>query len=199
MLQQTVYLIRHAESTMSGRYCGSINAPLSLQGLRQVKKLSSFFNNISVDLCFFSDLKRARQTSQSVKAALAVPARPMREICFGEWEGRKYDAIASRWPKLYDRWLRAPQKIQIPAGEPFDNFFDRVGFFASCLKKISAPTVAVVAHGGSLSVLNMILLGRPLGEFWKWVPSLSSISILKRNLDGASSKFKLIRPHFCPR
>ena len=200
---QTLYLVRHAESALSGKYCGSTDAPLSIKGFKQAKKVAQVFNRIPLDICYFSDLKRARQTIQyfnpktsSVKTSY-LKSRELREIHFGDWEAYSFAQVSSQWPELYRRWLKSPATAQIPSGESFPAFLSRVKAFSEKLAKNSAKHVAVVAHAGSLSALTMLLLKKPLTQFWKWIPPNASISTLKRALNGKASKFKMVRMKDC--
>jgi len=198
-MKQTLYLVRHAQSTMSGKYCGSIDAPLSKKGLWQAKKVAQFFNPLPIDSCYFSDLLRARQTIQYFKSKKTsyLQSRELREIHFGDWESLSYDQAASQWPELYPQWLKSPTTVQIPSGESFSSILSRVKTFSKKLTKDTAKHVAIVAHAGSLSVLTMILLGKPLTQFWKWTSPNASISILSRNLNGKASAFKIVRMKDC--
>lgn len=201
---QTLYLVRHAESTISGKYCGSTDAPLSRNGFKQAKKVAQVFNRIPIDACYYSDLKRARQTLQyfnhknsSVKTAY-LKTRQLREINFGDWEAASCDEVSSQWPELYNQWLKSPATVNIPSGESFSAFLARINVFsAKHLFKNTAKNIVVVAHGGSLSVLTMALLKKPLTQFWKWIPPAASISTLKRALNGKITSFKIVRMKNC--
>lgn len=196
MLSQTIYLVRHAESTLKGRYCGSTDAGLSKTGIQQAKKLGKFFHSIPLDLCIHSDLKRTRQTAEPIYAKKSIPVREspaIRELHFGKWERLKFSSIERRWPEIYSRWMRAPHAVQIPDGESFSQLCERINRFVQELKGCSERNAVIVAHGGSLSVLTMQLLKKPLSQFWQWLPPNASISILKRNLNHSSSEFKAIR------
>jgi len=196
MIFQTLYLVRHAESTMSGRYCGSTNARLNIHGITQAKSLSKFFASIPLDACFHSGLKRTKQTAEHicVKKEMTVRESPnLREIYFGKWERRRFDYVERYWPRIYSQWIHSPNKVQIPSGESFSRFRERVQTFADELIRTTERNSVVVAHGGSLSVLMMALLKKPLNQFWKWIPSPASISVLRRELNHGISDFNVIR------
>lgn len=203
MNYQTLYLVRHAESALSGKYCGSTDAPLSEKGLKQAKMVAQVFNRTPLDACYVSDLQRARQTIQHFNHKTSsgktkyLTSRKLREINFGDWEAAAYDQVSAGWPELYRRWLKSPTAVQIPSGESFSAFSARVKGFSQDLTKNIGKNVAIVAHAGSLSVLTMVLLKKPLTQFWKWVPPPASISILKRALNGKAAPFKIVRMKDC--
>lgn len=183
MHNQTIYLIRHAESTMSGRYCGTTNARLSSRGLRQAHSLKKHFSSIPLEICCSSPLLRARQTAEMICKSKDLPMfniSALSEIHFGKWERRKYTSVASQWQKIYDQWLKDPVQVDIPSGEKFYDFSSRIQFFVLELKKLQRRKIAIVAHAGSLSVLAMILLNKPLDQFWQWIPSVASVTVLQR-------------------
>ena len=191
---QTFYLIRHAESAMSGRYCGSTDAALSRKGRLQAARIAGRLADIPLKTSCFSDLKRAKQTASYFHAGKKlelIPSKQLREIHFGKWEGNDYASVASRWPALYSRWIESPMTVRIPSGETFAHFAARVADFSAGLKRLDRGHVAITGHGGSLAVLHMILLRRPFDEFWKWVPPVASISVLKKK----KSRFELVRLH----
>ncbi|OGR51836.1 MAG: hypothetical protein A3I11_08000 [Elusimicrobia bacterium RIFCSPLOWO2_02_FULL_39_32] len=192
---QTIYLIRHAESAMAGCYCGSIDAPLSKKGERQAKKVGEFFKTIPLEVCYFSDLKRTSQTCQEIKehkngSTLFIKTPALREISFGAWEGHTFQEISKEWPKLYKNWIQSPQTTQIPKGEPFPKFEKRIKIFSKILQKNSSKEIAIVAHGGTLALLTILLLKKSMKEFWKWAPECASITILEKNLKDKNNKFK---------
>lgn len=192
---QTIYLVRHAESTMKGRYCGSRNASLSRRGMKQAKKVGEFFHSLPIDVCSYSDMKRTQQTSSYLRreGIVFIKSPQIREIDFGDWEGCKFSTVTSRWPKIYKQWIRSPTRVDIPSGERFTDFCRRIKSFSKKLCKSKAKNIVVVAHGGSLAVLIMILLKKPTAQFWKWVVPLASISIFKRSFRGKLMKFKRVR------
>ena len=192
---QTVYLIRHAESTMSGRYCGSTNAALSKIGIQQAKRIGSFFRLHPLEICYLSDLKRAQQTAKFIfrnRSVAFQKYRHLREIHFGDWEACDYKSVSLRWPEVYPAWIKSPVTIDIPSGEPFKIFIERINKFATLLIQSQEKNVAVVAHAGSLSVLTMILLKKPMKQFWKWIPPVGSISTLRRDLSKNAAGFRLV-------
>ncbi len=191
---QTLYLIRHAETTYDGKYIGTTNCPLSRKGLKQAHRLGKRFQSVDIDYCFVSPLKRARQTAGFILGKRTVPRlhHPLlREIDFGLWEGHVYRAAHRKWPRVFTHWDKSPHKVHFPRGESFGGFWKRVNRFSRSLMKRKEDTVAVISHGGTTAALLMSLLDRPLKEFWKWTPPLASVAVLTRNLNGTESAFVL--------
>src|SRR5207249_365456 len=76
-----------------------------------------------------SDLKRAAQTAQAIASSLdlRVQLRPsLREIYFGDWEGRSWNEIEAADPAVASSWLKGYPHNTPPGGETFHDFEQRV-------------------------------------------------------------------------
>ena len=84
----------------------------------------------------------------------------LRELDFGELEGRTYEEIAANKPALWRTWMETPTAVSFPGGESYAHLRARL---AKALEEIraehSGSVVAVVAHGG----VNRALLAPALG------------------------------------
>lgn len=193
---QKIYLVRHAETVLDGHYCGAMDVCLSKHGDVQARKLGAYFESIPIDICFASPLLRTRQTAAHICTGKKLEPQfldSIREIDFGEWEGKKFDEVQRRDPAIYKQWLENPFETKIPKGEPFNEFSKRVGAFALQIKKNRFSDILVVSHGGALSMLLIHLLDMKSGEFWNWAPSLASITELRRSFNGTASAYQLVR------
>ena len=103
-----------------------------------------------------SPLLRARLLAE----ALGTPTldERLKEIHFGDWEGRSFESIGS----AIDDWAADPLGFRAPGGESAHEMSARVLHWLSALQ-LSAPTepVVVVAHGGPLRAIAGHLLGLP--------------------------------------
>jgi broad specificity phosphatase PhoE len=86
----------------------------------------------------------------------------LRELDFGELEGRTYDEIARERPELYRRWMEQPTRVRFPGGECFDDLRARA---CAALGEIraahSGAVIAVVTHGGVVRAALADALGLP--------------------------------------
>ena len=102
----------------------------------------------------------------------------MREMHFGILEGLTHDEILKKYPEVYSRWLKNPYSVTIPGGESMPGFKKRI---IKALKKIIAgykdKTVAVVCHGGAISVFITHILKTK--DFWRNIPGSASLSIIE--------------------
>ncbi|HJU48298.1 MAG TPA: histidine phosphatase family protein, partial [Gaiellaceae bacterium] len=96
--------------------------------------------------------RRALETAAAIAAprGLAVEAiDDLRELDFGELEGRTYEEIAATQPELYARWMETPTQVRFPGGESFEGLRARViGAVEDLRERHAAGTVLAVTHGG---------------------------------------------------
>lgn len=107
-----------------------------------------------------SPLVRARLLAE----ALGTPALDARlkEIHFGDWEGRSFAAIG---PAI-DAWAADPLGFRAPGGESAREMAARALHWLGELQQAApAQPVVVVAHGGPLRAIAGHLLGLP-AERW---------------------------------
>jgi alpha-ribazole phosphatase len=154
-------MIRHTQPqrSMSGRCYGSLDVALSSSGIDDARNIAESLRGIGFAAIYSSPLTRARDTA----APLARAARRellvdqgLREISFGDFEGRSYEEIEQRYPDLFAAWMESPTKIRFPSGESFEDVKLRAwASVNSIVERHSGDVVAIVTHGG---VLRSILV-----------------------------------------
>lgn len=156
-----IFLIRHAEPAITGVILGATDAPLSVRGHERARAMASGFADLpSVKAVYASPLRRSLQTA----AYLLQPWHPfaaldgLREISYGPWDGLTWEEIEAGDPGLADRKVADWLGVEVPGGEPWDDFKERV---ASALAGILAGPLpaAVVAHQGVNAHLSRLLGG----------------------------------------
>ncbi len=107
-----------------------------------------------------SPLARARLLAEALGTPHLDPR--LKEISFGDWEGRRFDDIGT----AIDHWASDPLGFSAPGGESARDMAARVLHWFDDLRASVPPApVVVVAHGGPLRVLAGHLLGLP-AERW---------------------------------
>lgn len=176
-----IILIRHGQTdwNFKKRYSGFIDIGLNKKGRIQAGKLYERLKKENIHMVYASDRKRAIQTAKIVfKGAKIEKVPDLREIHFGVFEGLTYKKIMKKHPVIYAKWFADPFGITIPKGENLKGFEKRI---IKALKKIISlnknKTVAIVTHGGAISVfINNVLKSR---EFWKQIPNPASLSVIE--------------------
>ena len=137
-------LVRHAEPVEDarGRCYGSLDVGLSPAGLRDAEGLAS----LVCDVVYSSPRIRAIDTARAIATDVQIDD-DLRELDFGELEGRTYDEIAASEPELYRAWMERPTTVTFPAGESFAILKKRA---LAALDRIRAAhdCAVVVTHGG---------------------------------------------------
>ena len=181
-------LVRHGESTWNtlglaqGR--GDL-AELTGRGLRQAAETAARFSGHPVRALYASDLRRALQTAAAFAGVLGLPVFAdgrLRERSLGVLEGTPAVAIDPALTGLADGRVTDPDAS--PAGgESVRDLYQRAAGFAEELAAVhtedgdQAGDVVVVAHGGTLRVLEAYLTGVPV-EQMAW-PPLENARVLR--------------------
>ncbi|MCA0401769.1 MAG: histidine phosphatase family protein [Proteobacteria bacterium] len=170
---QRLYFIRHGETDWNrdGRLQGHIDIPLNTAGKRQAKAaglhLDRLLGATSQALPFYvSPLGRTRETAEIVRETLHAPlgaveedAR-LKEINFGQWEGKTWPEIRSRDPagvrgRDKDRWNFVPTD-----GESYAMVETRLSAWLATVQQ----DAIVVSHTGVCRVLMAIFGVKPPAE-----------------------------------
>ena len=119
----TLFLVRHGETSFNHRgiYQGHQDIPLNDRGRQQARLVGEKLKEARCHFLWSSDLSRARETAQIIGqiADLAVHEdRRLREIAFGQWEGRSPQEIREIWPEELTKWRTEPETAHVPGGDP---------------------------------------------------------------------------------
>ena len=165
-----LYLIRHGEAQGSeGRAVGHLDLPLSDLGTRNMEALAASWQGPSPIRLFASDLKRATDSARILAKRFGIePPDPivdtrLREVSFGDWEGRAWDEIYETDRQRYDAWSERWWDLPPPGGESFADLAVRVHAWFRDLEKGAdiIGDMIVVAHGGSIRALLVELMAIP--------------------------------------
>ncbi len=181
----TLYLIRHGITKLNKKkmYCGKIGAPLSSQGKRQSAKLAKRLKSVDFDRVYSSSKKRALQTARIIfKNERITRVNGLSEVNFGVMEGLTYSQILEKYPDGYKKWLKNPYCNCIPKAEGLDAFGKRIEkAIAKIIKSNKGKTIAVVCHGGTISIFITAILKNK--KFWDYIPKPASFSIVEYKKD----------------
>jgi len=160
-------LARHGVTAWNARHVwqGHRDIPLTDLGRRQAAALAVLVGDEGIGAIWTSDLARARETAETVGAAIGLTphaTRRLREIDVGSWEGLDPATIAEREPDVVAALGRGEDLPRGGTGETVAAFRARVveGFDAACTDTNAVGgTLLLVAHGGVNKVLLAHLLG----------------------------------------
>jgi alpha-ribazole phosphatase len=162
--------IRHAETDMSGTFCGQSDPPVNAAGHQQIQKLVESLRTEPIGAIFTSDLQRSVTTARALSDSFGIPCitRPaLREISFGRWENLTWKKIEELDPAFAAQWLGAFPHLTPPDGESFESFEARVIAEANYLVSQSEhKLIAVVTHAGVMRVILRTLCGFDEKAVW---------------------------------
>jgi broad specificity phosphatase PhoE len=194
-----LWLVRHGESTwnIAGLAQGhNDEAELTERGLRQAAGAAGQFRDRPVRVIYASDLRRAQQTAAAFAAVLGLPVHAdarLRERSLGVLEGTAHKTIGPSVTGLADGLVIDPD-TRPPAGESVRDLYLRAAAFCDDLgaglrdgalpgltSAEGADTdgdVLVVAHGGTVRVLDAYLHGIPVDQMtWRPVDNAAIVRI----------------------
>lgn len=151
-----VDLIRHGEPEGGPRYRGSLDDPLSRKGFDQMR--TALDAGETWDAVLSSPLRRCHDFASEKAGAAGIPLtveQRLREISFGNWEGRTPDEVAEYDAERQSAFWRDPEGNTPPGGEPLAAFAERVGQgWREQVEALQGRRLLFVGHGG---VIRMIL------------------------------------------
>lgn len=172
----TVVLARHGRTAWHSpnRYAGRSDIPLDAHGLSQAQTLAEWARSQGFTALACSSMRRARDTiaptAQFTGLTPKVDER-LREVDFGVAEGRTMADLRDEDPEMVRRFESDPAAHHFPGGEPPGAAVARA---CAALEEIAAQggTILVVAHSTLIRLMTCSVLGVPLGEYRRRLPSL---------------------------
>ena len=149
-------MIGHSDPALSSEGRAEIEALLSTVTERPARLVSS-------------DLLRARESAAILATRwgmdLLTDTR-LRELYFGEWEGRTWQDFEREDGDRLETWMRDWIGTPAPGGESFADMVERVSQWLADSQgdEQAVGTTVVVAHAGSIRAILCRLLGTPLDE-----------------------------------
>lgn len=168
----TILLIRHGETqwNIEGRLQGGQDAPLTLNGFRQICAVAENTRDIWMALSaaaavsyITSPLGRARQTSSILADCWGIPYSDFQchdaiaERNYGAWEGMTLPEVSRSRPTEFDAHQDDIWGYQVPGGESKNQLCARIKHWLSHLST-DQPYV-VVTHSGCFRLIRGLYVG----------------------------------------
>jgi len=181
-----VWLIRHGEPAAHahGRCYGSLDVGLSESGRMQMALAGEAIRQEPIAAIYTSALIRAAESARILAGVLArggpiEVVDDLREIDFGDFEGKSYDEIAREHPALFRRWMMQPTEVRFPNGESFGVMRARVlAAFERICREREGQTVVIVSHGGVNRALLAWALEMPDGALFRLAQDYAACSLI---------------------
>ena len=180
-----IILVRHGESEYNAKRIvqGHIDTDLTPAGIVQARLAAEYLKkNYRIDKIYSSDLRRAYRTAVIISHVLELPVIKddrIREMNFGQWEGRTYEHIFQTDYEAFRKWLQNPVACPLPSQEEISRFKNRLESFYQDILKEEVENILIVGHGGSIQGLLCIACGIGMENLWALKHSNTGISVIE--------------------
>lgn len=169
-----LYIIRHGETEWNRekRLQGRSDIELNDYGVELAKITSEALKNVKFDKIYSSPLKRAYRTAEIIKGNRQIEIQTddrLREMCFGEYEGKVTDTLPEEFWKFFDD---PANYVPTTGGESYEDVVRRASSF---IYEVVVPAskeidrMLIVAHGALNKALMITLNHQGIEDYWSGV------------------------------
>jgi len=183
-------LVRHGETIWhaENRYCGASDVALTPRGHQQAELIANWAATAGLAAVWTSPLSRTRETAApAARVAGLTPhidAR-LREIDFGQGEGRTAAEMERLFPAAWAAFRADPVANYLPDGEDPRAAAQRaIACFVDIAHTYPDGRVLVVAHSTLIRLAICQLIGVPLTRYRRLFPFISNGALTEIRLDG---------------
>jgi len=152
------------------RISGTLDLPLSQNGVDQVSAIVDELRDTRIDKIFSGPGTAAKHTAELLARSRKVKVRfddGLRNLDYGLWHGKRLDELKDTQPKLVKLWQDHPRNVCPPNGETIEELISRVKrFVARLLKKNKSGSVVVVAAEPVACVVKSLLEHVDISANW---------------------------------
>ncbi|MFN3580497.1 MAG: alpha-ribazole phosphatase family protein [Pseudomonas sp.] len=181
-----IELLRHGETALAGTLRGSLDDDLTGDGWQQMqlacREPGTWTRIVS------SPLRRCALFAQDLGEQLNLPVSldpGLRELHFGDWEGRTPAELMPEFADLLADFWRDPYQCNAPGGEAMAAFEQRV---LASIDRLAAgyadEHVLVITHGGVMRLLIARARGLPRADLLQVEVALAQRVLLRRDPTG---------------
>lgn len=190
-MSATLDLMRHGEPVGGRKYRGQVDDPLSDKGWAQMREAVG--DAAPWTRIVSSPLTRYRAFAEALAERHGLPldfeAR-LKEVGFGEWEGKSAAEIEAAWPGSLARFKADPVGARPAGAEALDAFHARV---AAALDDMLAAHgddhILLVGHAGVMRMALAWALHIPLANAYRIEVASASLTRLRFEAGRASLVF----------
>lgn len=187
-----LYFLRHGQTELSREdsFCGSgLDPELTPEGLLMARAFADAYASKPWRAIYSSPLRRTVATAQALCEALSMQMElrdGLKEIAYGEWEGKSKETVERVYHDDYLRWLADPA-WHPPTGGEMAVMIARRGLEVT--EEISRlypdGNVLVVSHKATIRIILCSLLGIDAGRFrYRLVCPVASVSTIEFTAQG---------------
>jgi len=191
-----LYIVRHGQTewNLAGKFQGSQDSPLTELGKQQARQLGERLKGVTWDGIYASPQKRAHETAKLIcpeEKEQIILKDDLKEMCFGDWEGRHHENVAKEEPFQWEAFLQSPDTYVSSTGEDYQAVEARVlRALQEIVEKHPAGNVLIISHGIVVKLLMLHFEGRDLVTLWN-PPEIRNTSLCKIALSEGQSEILL--------
>jgi broad specificity phosphatase PhoE len=173
-------LVRHGRTVAEAGQCiGSTDVELSAAGLTSIRALATAWHTAGSRSLIgeptrivSSDLRRASDSARVFGLLWNRDVeldRRIRELDFGTWDGRLWNAIDATDHERFRAWSEGWTEVAPPGGESMLALADRASDWLRDIRRrttVAGQTIVAVTHAGWIRAAVAQLLGRPLSRMF---------------------------------
>ncbi len=176
-MRNQYYIVRHGyslrnEKKIADCWPEKIRYPLTEKGKRQIKKAVVKLKSKKIDLIFYSDILRTKQSAEIIGRQLGLRIKAdkrLREVNVGILNGRPINEIGKFWNKkqislkeYYSKRFRTAP----PKGETYKDIEKRLAAFMKAMeKKYKNKNLLIVSHQRPLTLLEKVVRNYSFKKF----------------------------------
>lgn len=166
-----LYFLRHGETSfsVSGNYCGTIDAELTEQGQAMAQAFADEYKPLKWEAIYCSPLRRTRATAAPISQAIGLEPEireGLKEGDYGKWEGKSKAEVSQLFTDDYYDWMTEPAWNSPAEGETAVEIQNRaMAVVAEIEEKYTEGNVLVVSHRTTLRIVLCSLMGIDLGRY----------------------------------
>jgi broad specificity phosphatase PhoE len=166
-----IYFLRHGETTSSktGEFCGTSDVELTAEGAEMAKDFAYAYKTLPWTAIFSSPMRRTIATAKPICELSGVEMQQrqgLREIAFGEWEGKSQEIVNEKYHDDFVRWQAEPGWNSPPGGEKAIDIARRSSeVLAEIEQTYQTGNVLVVSHKATIRIMLCTLLGIDVGRY----------------------------------
>jgi probable phosphoglycerate mutase len=167
----TLYFLRHGETQSSqiGGYCGLMDVDLTQEGRQMAEDFAAAYKLLPWVAIFCSPLRRSLDTARPLCDVLGLEMNirdGLKEIAYGEWEGKTPEEVCGQFHDEYVSWLADPGWNAPTGGERGVDIARRSSLVLEEIEnKYPKGNVLVVSHKATTRIMLCSLLGIDVGRY----------------------------------
>lgn len=191
----TIDLLRHGQLATPEGFYGSTDAPLSAQGLEQMRAACG--NERGWDALFSSPMNRCRTFADPMAASLGVAASVDERLTatrFGQWETLTPETLARTDAELYARFRGDPFRCRPRGGESALDVAQRThAFMQRVLEAPPGRHLLIVTHSNVILSMIALTLAMPVTHWGSLPVGYGSFTRLRFARLGAGWSGQVLR------